>query len=80
MDKALEQKLSDVDSWKYLLSKPEQYVFEVNKPASLVTLWAKIHTDNAGKILSSIADIKARFLALSVLLVLNYSLELDHAI
>jgi hypothetical protein len=47
LNQIVEQKLSDVHSWEKLLSKNENYLFEMKKPASLGALWSRIHMSKA---------------------------------
>ena len=58
MNQAVKQKLDDVNSWEKLLSKQENYLFEMQKPFALGALWAGIHMNNAQNILSTIGDMK----------------------
>lgn len=58
MNQAVEQKLSDVASWETLLSKHENLLFEMRKPASLGALWTRIHMNNAQGILSAMGKIE----------------------
>jgi len=58
LNQTVEQKLSDVHSWEKLLSKNENYLFEMKKPASLGALWSRIHVSNAQKILNAMENLK----------------------
>lgn len=58
MNQAIEQKVKEVHAWERILSKYEHYVRELEKPASLGSLWTIIHMNNALKILSIMGNME----------------------
>jgi SAM-dependent methyltransferase len=58
LNQAVKQKLSDTASWERLLSKNENLLYEMHKPASLGILWTRVHMNNAKSILNKMGKIE----------------------